>query len=118
MAAQANKDRSCGCDLCCTVNQPEAEKVEVTCSGSPEGRTPTQVCTAPKATFFTLALGCLKVALDHLAECNFLCVGEYMARTRKAVTRRDDGEKEGEVQASREESSEEVSLIGRKFPGN
>lgn len=49
---------------------------------------------------------------------HFLCVGEYMALTHKAVTRRDDGEKEGEVQASREESSEEVSLIGRKFPGN
>lgn len=112
-AAQANEDRRYNRDPCCTVNQSEAEKVEVTCSGSPEGRTPTQVCTAPKSTFFTLALGHLKEALDRLAECRFLPMEEYRACTRKAVIRRDDGEKEEEVSTSKEASSEEGSLIGR-----
>lgn len=72
MAAWANEDRSYGFYPYSTSNQPETEKVEATCPGSPESRIQTQVYTVPKARFFTLPSGCLKGTLKHLAECSFL----------------------------------------------
>ena len=75
----------------------------------------TQVYTLPKATFFTFPPGGLKEILEHLAECSFLFAWGYGTHTRKVATRADNGEEEGEVHASRNESGEEGFLTRSKF---
>lgn len=113
MAAWANQNRHNF-----AVNQPKTEKVEATCPVSRDSRIQTQVYTLPKATFFIFPLGCLKGTLEHLAECSILSVWGYGARTCKVATTVANGEEEGEVHSSRNESWEEGSLTGCQFPGN